>query len=140
MYITCLDMEGVLVPEIWIAFAEATGIPELKRTTRDEPDYDKLMAYRPVSYTHLDVYKRQMISLVVVYHQNHRDDEGNDSDRHNGNNGTGDALGKFPDQAGGQNAQTISPADNQHNQQHICLLYTSGGGSRRRRRHLRQVR
>ncbi len=46
MYITCLDMEGVLVPEIWIAFAEATGIPELKRTTRDEPDYDKLMAYR----------------------------------------------------------------------------------------------
>ena len=46
MYITCLDMEGVLVPEIWIAFAEATGIPELKRTTRDEPDYDKLMNYR----------------------------------------------------------------------------------------------
>lgn len=46
MYITCLDMEGVLVPEIWIAFAEETGIPELKRTTRDEPDYDKLMEYR----------------------------------------------------------------------------------------------
>ena len=46
MYITCLDLEGVLVPEIWIAFAEATGIPELKRTTRDEPDYDKLMKYR----------------------------------------------------------------------------------------------
>ncbi len=46
MYITCLDMEGVLVPEIWIAFAEATGIPELRRTTRDEPDYDKLMRYR----------------------------------------------------------------------------------------------
>ncbi len=46
MYITCLDMEGVLVPEIWIAFAEASGIPELRRTTRDEPDYDKLMAYR----------------------------------------------------------------------------------------------
>lgn len=46
MYITCLDMEGVLVPEIWIAFAEATGIPELKKTTRDEPDYDKLMKYR----------------------------------------------------------------------------------------------
>ena len=43
MYITCLDVEGVLVPEIWIAFAEASGIPELKRTTRDEPDYDKLM-------------------------------------------------------------------------------------------------
>ena len=46
MKIVCLDMEGVLVPEIWIAFAEATGIPELKRTTRDEPDYDKLMHYR----------------------------------------------------------------------------------------------
>ena len=46
MYITCLDMEGVLVPEIWIAFAEAVGIPALKRTTRDEPDYDKLMRYR----------------------------------------------------------------------------------------------
>ena len=46
MYITCLDVEGVLVPEIWIAFAEETGIPELKRTTRDEPDYDKLMKYR----------------------------------------------------------------------------------------------
>ena len=46
MYITCLDVEGVLVPEIWIAFAEASGIPELKRTTRDEPDYDKLMKYR----------------------------------------------------------------------------------------------
>ena len=46
MYITCLDLEGVLVPEIWIAFAEASGIPELKRTTRDEPDYDKLMKWR----------------------------------------------------------------------------------------------
>ncbi len=46
MYITCLDLEGVLVPEIWIAFAEATGIPELKKTTRDEPDYNKLMEYR----------------------------------------------------------------------------------------------
>ena len=46
MYVTCLDMEGVLVPEIWIAFAEESGIPELKRTTRDEPDYDKLMQYR----------------------------------------------------------------------------------------------
>src|SRR5574344_1758310 len=44
--IVCLDMEGVLVPEIWIAFAERTGIPELRRTTRDEPDYDKLMRYR----------------------------------------------------------------------------------------------
>ncbi len=46
MYMTCLDLEGVLVPEIWVAFAEASGIPELKKTTRDEPDYDKLMNYR----------------------------------------------------------------------------------------------
>ena len=46
MYITCLDLEGVLVPEIWIAFADTFGIPELRRTTRDEPDYDKLMKYR----------------------------------------------------------------------------------------------
>ena len=46
MNIVCLDLEGVLVPEIWIAFAEETGISELKRTTRDEPDYDKLMKYR----------------------------------------------------------------------------------------------
>ena len=46
MYVTCLDLEGVLVPEIWIAFAEASGIPELKKTTRDEPDYNKLMNYR----------------------------------------------------------------------------------------------
>ena len=46
MNVVCLDMEGVLVPEIWIAFSEETGIPELRRTTRDEPDYDKLMRYR----------------------------------------------------------------------------------------------
>ena len=46
MYITCLDLEGVLVPEIWIAFADAVGIPALRKTTRDEPDYDKLMQYR----------------------------------------------------------------------------------------------
>ena len=46
MNIVCLDMEGVVVPEIWIAFSEASGIPELKRTTRDEPDYDKLMRWR----------------------------------------------------------------------------------------------
>lgn len=46
MQIVCLDLEGVLIPEIWIAFAERTGIPELRRTTRDEPDYDKLMKYR----------------------------------------------------------------------------------------------
>ena len=46
MYITCLDLEGVLVPEIWIAFSEVSGIPELRRTTRDEPDYNKLMNWR----------------------------------------------------------------------------------------------
>lgn len=46
MFITCLDLEGVLVPEIWIAFSEVSGIPELRRTTRDEPDYDKLMKWR----------------------------------------------------------------------------------------------
>ena len=60
MYITCLDMEGVLVPEIWIAFAEATGIPELKRTTRDEPDYDKLMRYR------LDILKEHGLGLKEI--------------------------------------------------------------------------
>ena len=46
MNIVCLDLEGMLVPEIWIAFSEESGIPELSRTTRDEPDYDKLMAFR----------------------------------------------------------------------------------------------
>ena len=46
MHLVCLDLEGVLLPEIWIAFSEATGIPEFRRTTRDEPDYDKLMRYR----------------------------------------------------------------------------------------------
>ena len=46
MNIVCLDLEGVLVPEIWIAFSKASGIPELKRTTRDEPDYNKLMNWR----------------------------------------------------------------------------------------------
>ena len=46
MKLNCLDLEGVLVPEIWVAFAEASGIPELKKTTRDEPDYDKLMRWR----------------------------------------------------------------------------------------------
>ena len=60
MYITCLDMEGVLVPEIWIAFAEATGIPELKKTTRDEPDYDKLMKYR------LDILKEHGLGLKEI--------------------------------------------------------------------------
>lgn len=60
MYIVCLDMEGVLVPEIWIAFAEASGIPELKRTTRDEPDYGKLMRWR------LDVLKEHGLGLKEI--------------------------------------------------------------------------
>lgn len=47
MNIVCLDLEGVLAPEIWVAFAEKAGIPDLMRTTRDEPDYDKLMKFRP---------------------------------------------------------------------------------------------
>ncbi|MCD8332291.1 MAG: bifunctional phosphoserine phosphatase/homoserine phosphotransferase ThrH [Oscillospiraceae bacterium] len=55
-----MDMEGVLVPEIWIAFAEQAGIPELKRTTRDEPDYDKLMAYR------LDILSRNGLGLAEI--------------------------------------------------------------------------
>lgn len=60
MNIVCLDMEGVLVPEIWIAFAEATGIPELKRTTRDEPDYDKLMKWR------LEILKEHGLGLKEI--------------------------------------------------------------------------
>ena len=60
MVITCLDMEGVLVPEIWIAFAEDTGIPELKRTTRDEPDYDKLMNDR------LEILKEHHLGLKEI--------------------------------------------------------------------------
>ena len=60
MYITCLDMEGVLVPEIWIAFAEASGIPELRRTTRDEPDYGKLMGFR------LDILRKHGLGLREI--------------------------------------------------------------------------
>ncbi len=60
MNVVCLDMEGVVVPEIWIAFAEATGIPEFKRTTRDEPDYDKLMKYR------IDLLKQHGLGLKEV--------------------------------------------------------------------------
>ena len=60
MYLTCLDLEGVLVPEIWVAFAEAAGIPELKRTTRDEPDYDKLMAWR------LDILREHGLGLKEI--------------------------------------------------------------------------
>jgi phosphoserine/homoserine phosphotransferase len=58
--IVCLDLEGVLVPEIWIAFSEQTGIPELRRTTRDEPDYDKLMKFR------LDILKRHRLGLKDI--------------------------------------------------------------------------
>ena len=60
MYITCLDVEGVLVPEIWVAFAEESGIPELKKTTRDEPDYDKLMKWR------LGVLKEHRLGLKEI--------------------------------------------------------------------------
>ena len=60
MVITCLDLEGVLVPEIWIAFAEETGIEALKKTTRDEPDYDKLMNYR------LDILKEHGLGLKEI--------------------------------------------------------------------------
>jgi phosphoserine/homoserine phosphotransferase len=60
MYVTCLDMEGVLVPEIWIAFSKASGIPELRRTTRDEPDYDKLMHWR------LDILREHGLGLREI--------------------------------------------------------------------------
>jgi len=60
MNVVCLDMEGVLVPEIWIAFSEATGIPELRKTTRDEPDYDKLMNYR------LDILREHGLGLKEI--------------------------------------------------------------------------
>lgn len=60
MYITCLDLEGVLVPEIWIAFSKASGIPQLSRTTRDEPDYDKLMKFR------IDVLKEHKLGLKEI--------------------------------------------------------------------------
>ena len=60
MNIVCLDLEGVLVPEIWIAFSEESGIPELARTTRDEPDYDKLMRYR------LDILREHGLGLKEI--------------------------------------------------------------------------
>lgn len=60
MNIVCLDMEGVLTPEIWVAFAEASGIDELKRTTRDEPDYDRLMKYR------IDILKKHGLGLHEI--------------------------------------------------------------------------
>lgn len=60
MNVVCLDLEGVLVPEIWIAFAKASGIPELERTTRDEPDYDKLMNFR------LDILREHGLGLVEI--------------------------------------------------------------------------
>ena len=60
MYLTCLDLEGVLVPEIWVAFTEAAGIPELKKTTRDEPDNDKLMKWR------LEILKQHGLGLKEI--------------------------------------------------------------------------
>jgi len=60
MNMICLDLEGVLVPEIWIAFSEATGIPELRRTTRDEPDYNKLMNFR------IDILKKNNLKLPDI--------------------------------------------------------------------------
>ncbi|MDR1307827.1 MAG: bifunctional phosphoserine phosphatase/homoserine phosphotransferase ThrH [Treponema sp.] len=60
MHMVCLDLEGVLVPEIWIAFSEAAGIPELRRTTRDEPDYDKLMRFR------LDLLAKNKLTLPDI--------------------------------------------------------------------------
>ena len=60
MQIVALDLEGVLVPEIWIAFSERTGIPELRRTTRDEPDYDKLMRFR------LDLLRKHKLGLPDI--------------------------------------------------------------------------
>lgn len=60
MYVICLDLEGVLVPEIWVAFAEESGIPELKKTTRDEPDYDKLMSWR------LDILREHGLGLKEI--------------------------------------------------------------------------
>ena len=60
MNVVCLDLEGVLVPEIWIAFAKASGIPELERTTRDEPDYDKLMIFR------LDILREHGLGLAEI--------------------------------------------------------------------------
>jgi phosphoserine/homoserine phosphotransferase len=60
MKLVCLDLEGVLIPEIWIAFSEATGIAELRRTTRDEPDYDKLMRFR------LDLLKKNKLTLADI--------------------------------------------------------------------------
>lgn len=60
MNVVCLDLEGVLVPEIWIAFAKASGIPELERTTRDEPDYDKLMSFR------LDILREHGLGLAEI--------------------------------------------------------------------------
>ena len=66
MNIVCLDMEGVLVPEIWIAFAEASGIPELKRTTRDEPDYDKLMRWRLGILKEHGLGLKEIITQVII--------------------------------------------------------------------------
>ena len=76
MDIVCLDLEGVLVPEIWIAFAEETGIPELKRTTRDEPDYNKLMNYR------LNILREHGLGLKEIFRQIKRNHSGNHHQRY----------------------------------------------------------
>ena len=76
MYITCLDLEGVLVPEIWIAFAEESGIPELTRTTRDEPDYGKLMDFR------LDILRQHGLGLKEIQETIARIDPGRHHQRH----------------------------------------------------------
>lgn len=60
MFLTCLDLEGVLVPEIWVEFSKASGIPELARTTRDEPDYDKLMQFR------IDILKKHKLGITAI--------------------------------------------------------------------------
>ena len=64
MDIVCLDLEGVLVPEIWIAFSEASGIPELRRTTRDEPDYDKLMRWRIATLKEHDLGLKEVQDVI----------------------------------------------------------------------------
>ena len=74
MNITCLDLEGVLVPEIWIAFADASGIPELRKTTRDEPDYDKLMKYRLAILKEHGLGLKQIQETIAIHLYDVQDD------------------------------------------------------------------
>ena len=83
MQLVCLDLEGVLVPEIWIEFAQRTGIAELRRTTRDEPDYDKLMKYRldllrqkPDIASVWETHARVLLSIPVITYRLHGLDHG----------------------------------------------------------------